>query len=329
MSRVKFTTDSAADIPVELQKELDIQVLPFPIAMGDEEYADCVDFTPDQFYEMLLAAPQIPTHAQLNAYTFLELFNGAFEAGYTDLIHTSINAKGSATYQTALQARDMFYHDHPEAQGAFSIELIDSRTYTMAYGWAVVQGARLAAGGASAREAADLIRDWLDHVRVLFAPLDLRFAKKSGRISAAAAFMGEALGLKPVMTFEGGDSKILSKVRGEKNVIASLVDLCRKERRDGTPWLLIRGNNLEQAARLKDACTAALGEGPALEYPIGGVIAINAGPHLVGLLYRTCRPLRGRRDALRGVFRTSCGGRPNGGGRFFPRAALTNALDCG
>ena len=157
----------------------------------------------------------------------------------------------------------------------------------MAYGWAVVQGARLAAGGASAREAADLIRDWLDHVRVLFAPLDLRFAKKSGRISAAAAFMGEALGLKPVMTFEGGDSKILSKVRGEKNVIASLVDLCRKERRDGTPWLLIRGNNLEQAARLKDACTAALGEGPALEYPIGGVIAINAGPNLVGLIYRT------------------------------------------
>ena len=140
MSRVKFTTDSAADIPVELQKELDIQVLPFPIAMGDEEYADCVDFTPDQFYEMLLAAPQIPTHAQLNAFTFLELFNGAFEAGYTDLIHTSINAKGSATFQTALQARDMFYHDHPEAQGAFSIELIDSRTYTMAYGWAVVQG---------------------------------------------------------------------------------------------------------------------------------------------------------------------------------------------
>ena len=287
MSRVKFTTDSAADIPVELQKELDIQVLPFPIAMGDEEYADCVDFTPDQFYEMLLAAPQIPTHAQLNAYTFLELFNGAFEAGYTDLIHTSINAKGSATYQTALQARDMFYHDHPEAQGAFSIELIDSRTYTMAYGWAVVQGARLAAGGASAQEAAALIRDWLDHVRVLFAPLDLRFAKKSGRISAAAAFMGEALGLKPVMTFEGGDSKILSKVRGEKNVIASLVDLCRKERRDGTPWLLIRGNNLEQAARLKDACTAALGESPALEYPIGGVIAINAGPNLVGLIYRT------------------------------------------
>ena len=99
--------------------------------------------------------------------------------------------------------------------------------------------------------------------------------------------MGEALGLKPVMTFEGGDSKILSKVRGEKNVIAALADLCQKERRANTPWLLIRGNNLEQAAKLRDTCTAALGEAPALEYPIGGVIAINAGPNLVGLVYRT------------------------------------------
>ena len=89
------------------------------------------------------------------------------------------------------------------------------------------------------------------------------------------------------MTFEDGDSKILSKVRGERNVVASLVSLCQKEHREGTPWLLIRGNNLEQAAKLRDACTAALGDGPVLEYPVGGVIAINAGPNLIGLVYRT------------------------------------------
>ena len=65
-------------------------------------------------------------------------------------------------------------------------------------------------------EIVDFIQDWVDHVRVIFAPLDLRFAKKSGRISAAAAFMGEALGLKPIMTFANGESKILSKARGRK-----------------------------------------------------------------------------------------------------------------
>ena len=287
MARIRFTTDSASDIPAPLREELDIGMLPFPIAMGDRELHDGVDFTPREFYDMLLAAPQIPTHAQLNPYVFSQCFEEIWKAGYTDLIHTCINSKGSATYQNALQARDEFYEDHPEAKETFRIHLIDSRSYTMGYGWAVVRGAELAAGGAGAEEVVSFIQDWVDHVRVLFVPLDLRFAKRSGRISAAAAFVGEALGLKPIMTFENGESKIMAKVRGEKNVISTLVDLCRKERPPGSPYLLIRAGNDEQADRLKEACLRELGEGPALEFCIGGVIAINAGPNLIGLVYRS------------------------------------------
>ena len=287
MARIKFYTDSASDIPASLRERLDIGMLPFPIAMGDRELRDGLDFTPEEFYDMLLAAPQIPTHAQLNPYVFSQCFEESWKAGYTDLIHTCINSKGSATYQNALQARDEFYEDHPEAKETFRIHLIDSRSYTMGYGWAVVRGAELAAGGAGAEEVVSFIQDWVDHVRVLFVPLDLRFAKKSGRISAAAAFVGEALGLKPIMTFENGESKILAKVRGEKNVISTLVDLCRKERQPGSPYLLIRAGNDEQADRLKEACLRELGEEPALEFCIGGVIAINAGPNLIGLVYRS------------------------------------------
>lgn len=287
MARIKFTTDSAADIPVSLREELSIQALPFPIAMGDREYADGFDFTPEEFYDMLLSAPQIPTHAQLNPYVFEELFEQAYEAGCTDLIHTSINSKGSATCSNAFQARGDFYRDHPEAEETFRIHIIDALNYTMGYGWAVVQGAKMAARGAEAREIVDFIQDWVDHVRVVFAPLDLRFAKKSGRVSAAAAFVGEALGLKPVMTFTDGESKILAKVRGEKAVAAKLAEMCRNERRPGTPYLMIRGNNAEQSEKLLEVCRQELGEEPALSYHIGGVIAINAGPNLIGIIYRT------------------------------------------
>ena len=287
MARIKFTTDSAADIPASLREELSIQVLPFPIAMGDREYADGFDFTPEEFYDMLLSAPQIPTHAQLNPYVFEELFEQAYEAGCTDLIHTSINSKGSATCSNAFQARGDFYRDHPDAEETFHIHIIDALNYTMSYGWPVAQGAKMAAGGGQPQEIVDFIQDWVDHVRVIFAPLDLRFAKKSGRVSAAAAFVGEALGLKPVMTFTDGESKILSKVRGEKAVVAKLTELCKNERRPGTPYLMIRGNNTEQSEKLAEACRQALGEEPALSYHIGGVIAINAGPNLIGVIYRT------------------------------------------
>lgn len=286
MSRVKFTTDSAADIPAALREELDIQVLPFPIAMADKELEDGFDFTPQEFYGMLLAAPKIPTHAQLNPYVFTKVFESAWEAGYTDLIHTSINSKGSATCANAYQARGDFYKDHPEARDAFHIHIIDALNYTMGYGWAVVQGARMAAAGSGPQEVVDYIQDWVDHVRVIFSPLDLRFAKKSGRISAAAAFVGEALGLKPIMTFTNGESKILAKVRGEKAVVSKLAEMCQAERKAGTPYLLIQGNNGEQSDRLLEQCRLALGEEPALAYHIGGVIAINAGPNLIGLIYR-------------------------------------------
>ena len=55
MARIKFSTDSAADIPAALREELSIQVLPFPIAMGEKELNDGFDFTPQEFYEMLLS----------------------------------------------------------------------------------------------------------------------------------------------------------------------------------------------------------------------------------------------------------------------------------
>ena len=286
MAHIKFTTDSAADIPAALREELNIQVLPFPIAMGDREYADGFDFTPQEFYDMLLAAPAIPTHAQLNPYVFTEVFEAAWKEGYTDLIHTSINSKGSATCSNAFQARGDFYRDHPEAEETFHIHIIDALNYTMSYGWPVAQGARMAAGGGQPQEIVDFIQDWVDHVRVIFAPLDLRFAKKSGRVSAAAAFVGEALGLKPVMTFTDGESKILAKVRGEKAVVSKLAELCRAGRAPGTPYLMVLGNNTEQSEKLLEACRSELGEEPALSYHIGGVIAINAGPNLIGLVYR-------------------------------------------
>lgn len=110
--------------------------------------------------------------------------------------------------------------------------------------------------------------------------------KSPGGVSAAAAFMGEALGLKPVMTFEGGDSKVLTKVRGEKNVIPTLLEMCQKTREPNTPYLVVRAGNPEQAERMIDACAQALGQPADLIYEIGGVIAINAGPNLVGLIYR-------------------------------------------
>ena len=157
MAKILFLTDSAADIPKSLREELGIRVMPFPIAMGERELRDGEDFTPQEFYQALAEEPKIPTHAQLTAYQFQQCYEETWKAGYTDLIYTSINSEGSATYQNAVQARGEFFEDHPEARDAFSIRVIDSPTYTMCYGYPVAEGARMAAAGASVEEIAAYI----------------------------------------------------------------------------------------------------------------------------------------------------------------------------
>ena len=281
-----FVTDSAADIPAALAEELGIRVLPFHIAMEGKELQDGVDFTPVEFYDALLKAPRIPTHSQHTAFVFQECYEKAWKEGFTDLIYTAINSKGSTTYSNAVQAIELFYEDNPQARDSFHIRVIDGGNYTMSYGWAVVMGARMAKEGRSAEEVAAAMQDWVDHALVVFALYDLKFAKKSGRISAAAAFVGDALGLKPIMTFLDGESKILSKVRGEKNIIPAILDQVRPVIDLDAPYFCINGTLAAENDRIRAACREAFGKDPELSYYIGGVIAINAGPNLVGIVCR-------------------------------------------
>lgn len=284
MPYIKFVTDSAADIPSALQQKLNIQVLPFSIVMNDQEYQDGIDFQPQDFYRELLAAPQIPTHSQLTPIVFEQLYAAALDEGVTDLIYVAINSKGSSTYENAVMTRKAFLAEHPGC--GMNIHVLDSKTYTMCYGYAVVLGAQKAKDGAGVEEVLATVQDWLDHVGLVFAPYDLKFAKKSGRVSAAAAFLGEALGLKPLMTFLDGESTVLSKVRGEKGVIPAQIAKMREDMAPGSPYLCIFGSGTEHNEELDAACQEAFGYPCALRYYIGGVIAINAGPNLVGIIYR-------------------------------------------
>lgn len=288
MAKIKFLTDSASDIPQKYVDAYGIQVMHFPIALEDREILDGVDYSREEFYALLNRLNRIPTHAQLTAFQFEEAYTAAWEEGYDAIIYTCINFKGSNTGNNALQAKADFFREHPEAEGKFEIEVIDSRTYTYAYGYAVVEAAKRAQEEEiTAAQAVEQIQDWLDHQKILFTIYDLKFARKSGRVSAAAAIMGGAMGIRPIMSFPNGDSKVLAKCRGDKNVIPAMLKMMREDMAPDSPYLVIHAAMPEHNAEISRACREALGYAPAEEFLIGGVIAINAGPNLVGVIYRT------------------------------------------
>ena len=193
MSKIGFLTDSCSDIPQELADKYGIEVVGFPINLDGVEYMERKDFTNDQFYQMMRDAQGVPTTAAITQLQFCDIYARYADEGYTDLVYLSINAGGSSTYNNAVKAMELLEEERPGY--TMKIQVIDSHTYTMCYGYPVAEGARMAAAGACVEEIAAYIQDWVDHVRVLFVPFDLKFAKKSGRVSAAAAFVGLMLRL--------------------------------------------------------------------------------------------------------------------------------------
>ncbi len=285
--KIKISTDSTSDIPKEFWERLNISVLPLTIHYEDKEYLDGVDITPEEIYHILDTAKTLPASSQVALPLYTELFENTWEQGYTDQIHITLNGKGSGTYQAAMLAKDMFFEAHPEAEDSFVIHILDSRTYSMAYGIPVVEAAQMAQSGAGVEEILAHLTDWLEHTRPLFVPLDLKCVKKSGRISPAAAFVGDAIGLKPLITFEDGEAKIIAKARGEKKALAMLLETFQKERRPGTNYVLVHGSNAEVFQCLREECAKIADQPPMTEYPVGCVISINTGPNMVGILYRT------------------------------------------
>lgn len=286
MAKIKIATDSTSDIPKNLVEELGIEVLPLTLRANGKEYRDGIDITPEEFYEILDTSDELPASSCVAPALYTELYEKAYKEGYTDLVLVSINSKGSSTYQGSVMAKDMFYEDYPEAADKFTIHNIDSLTYSMSYGWAVVEAARMAKNGEDVEAIKEAINDWITNTRPMFVPLNLKFVKKSGRISAAAAFVGDALGLKPVITFEDGESKVISKIRGEKKLVKELLEMVKSERKPGTPYMIVHGHINEQYEKFRDTCTEILGEAPEFEYPVGCVIGINTGPSILGIVFR-------------------------------------------
>lgn len=289
MSLIRLITDSASDISEKHEKKYNIKVLPFKVVIGDKSYTSRVDFNNDKFYDMMDAYDGLPLTSQVTAYEFEEVYAQMFREGVTDIILVLINGQGSATYNNSLMAKETFFEEHPEAQGRIRITSIDSRSYTGAYGYPVVEGARMIRRGESAEAVIDFITHWVENCTIFFAPYTLKYARKSGRIPGAAAFVGDALGLKPIMRIYDHTITTDAKVRGEKPLITTIVQKTAQEMEPQTPYCIAYGSDRIACEELADAMTAKLGYPPADFYQVGAAIAVNAGHRVVGTIFKKKR----------------------------------------
>lgn len=286
MSKIRIITDSASDIPVDLQEKYDVDVIPFTVVLGDKEYVCRQDFDSEGFYRLMEKYPnEIPKTSQITAFRFMEIYYNYFLEGYTDLIMILINGEGSATYGNSLMAIDMLYEEHPECEDKIHIYSYDSKSYCCGYGHTALKAGQMLQEGSSAVRIRAYIEEEISRRRVYFAIYQLQYAGRSGRIPSAAAFLGDKIGIKPIMRIWDHEISTAVKCRGEKKVVAKIARMVLSEMEPGGEYQIVYGSDSAIRDEMRDYMIDKLGYGPTEEYQIGSEVAANAGSKVVGVSF--------------------------------------------
>ena len=200
---VKIVVDSTSDLIPAVKER--VEVVPLTIRYDDEEFIDGVTINHKMFYEKLIESDVIPTTSQATPSAFVPYFDKIKEDGDTAVV-IALSSKLSGTYQSACIA----------AQDYDNVYVVDSGNVAIGAGILVEYALSLLDKGLSAKEIADELNEKKESV-IIVAMLDtLEYLKKGGRISAAVAFAGGVLNIKPVVSVENGEIKMLGKARGSK-----------------------------------------------------------------------------------------------------------------
>lgn len=283
MSKVAVVTDSTANIPAELIGKYMISIVPLQVIWGKNTYRDSVDIQPAEFYTRLKDAKMMPTTSQPSPAAFSEVYGSLLDQGY-DILSLHISGKLSGTVASALQAREHF----PGAK----IEVIDTNSTAMSMGFPVLAAARAAVQGATLGECQQLAKKGMAHTGLLFVVSTLEFLRRGGRIGGAAAFLGTALNLKPLLELRDGRIEAVERVRTMSKATDRLLDLF-EERVGGRRPVYISGlhaNAPEEATVLLNRAKERFSNGDVAEgllSEISPVLGTHAGPGAMGLAFMT------------------------------------------
>ncbi len=197
--RIAIISDSTCDLPPDLIARHGLLIAPQRLIWGDEEFADRVEITSQQFYARLASDPTPPKTSQPTVSDFLDIFARAQQAGAEEAVAILISDKLSGSVNAAVQAA---------AEMPILVHVVNSKSVSMGLGWQVLAAVQARDAGATAEQivaAADAVRA---HLQVMFVVDTLEYLHRGGRIGGAARLLGTALQLKPALYIDHATGRI-------------------------------------------------------------------------------------------------------------------------
>jgi DegV family protein with EDD domain len=278
---VKIVTDSTADIPDKLAKELGITVVPVYLVFGEKSYKDRVEITIDEFYKRLLNEPTYPHTSQPTPQDFTDVYTTLCRENTGGIISILLSAKLSGTINSADHAKKMFKSD-------CDITIIDSESVAMAMGIIVIAAAGMAKAGKSASEISDAVKKMIPNTRLLILFDTLEFLAKGGRIGKVKSLLGSILNVKPMVTLKDGELVPMGQVRSRSKGKEKLLDMV-KNIKDIEDIAMIYSTTPDEAGEMADSISrmTALPREKIHVVQVGPVLAAHAGPGVLGIAVRT------------------------------------------
>ena len=278
-----FMTDSDSDLPYELKEKYDIPVVYMPYALDGKEFFDDLGQTLDHksYYDKMRHGA-VPVTSALNEETYLQYFDPILKE--KDLLFAAFSSKLSCTIQAVYSAREKLLKKYPERK----FIVVDTLSISAPQTLLVLKAHELYRAGAPIEEVADWLERNKLRAQAWFAVDDLKYLKRGGRVSPAAAAFGTMLDIKPVLTESREGTLIpVDKVRGRKKALNTLIEHMMEN--DPHPEesiaIVLHADAPEEAAQLKAMAEQRVAGLQVLVAPVGPVIGAHCGPGTLAICF--------------------------------------------
>ena len=218
MSRIAIVTDSNSGISQKKAEEMGIHVLPMPFLIDGKEYLDGIDLFPKEFYEYLAKDADVST-SQPSPESVMALWDRLLKE-YDEIVHIPMSSGLSGSCQTAR----MLAEDYDG-----KVEVVNNQRISITQVSSVLDAQNLAEAGKSAAEIRAVLEEEALKASIYITLTTLKYLKKGGRITPAAAALGTMLRLKPVLQIQGEKLDAFSKVRTMSAAKRVMLDAIRND----------------------------------------------------------------------------------------------------
>ena len=271
--------DSTADFPDAPARFSNFRVVPLYVRFGDESYKDYVEIDPAQFYARLQTATELPTTSQPTPADFHAVYEELAQT-YDRILSLQISSTLSGTFASAQSAAELL--------GGEQVRVIDSRTVSASLALLALGVQRRLERGTTDEEIDAFVASYGRDHKLLFTVNTLEYLAKGGRIGKAAAFAGNLLNVKPILTIRDGEVIPLKRVRGNQKAFAEFQEQFESTTTD-TPSLRVGIAHAAAPERMQALWKMVRATRPQAQVEmrttLGAVVGTHAGPGTVGFFW--------------------------------------------